>query len=137
MKSLITGLLLLCGSVTAAAQQTLNIHTTTQGVVSFNFSEKPTMTFATKDVLTVTTESMTIDFPFADVEKLTFEDAADAVEALTVSEGGGQLLIYDLSGKLVRQGTVTDRGVNVILSPLRPGVYIVKDGKRSYKITKR
>ena len=137
IKSLITGLLLFSGSTLAIAQQTLNIHTTTQGVVSFAFAEQPTMTFATKDVLTITTESMSIDFPFAEVEKVTFVDATDGVEVLTVCDGGGQLLIYDLSGKLVRQGTTTDHGAAINLSTLRSGVYIVHDGKRTYKITKR
>lgn len=136
-KSLIAGLLFLGSCTTAAAQQTLNIHTTTQGVVSIAFSEQPQMSFATKDVLTVTTTSMGIDFPFAEVEKITFEDATDGIEALTVNDGSGQLLIYDLSGKLVRQGTASESGATVNLSTLRSGVYVVKDGKRTYKITKR
>ena len=137
IKCLLAGLLLLCSSTTTAAQQTLNIHTTTQGVVSFAFTEQPTMTFTTKDVLTVSTESMSVDFPFIEVEKVTFENATDGVETLTVRDGDGQLLIFDLSGKLVRQGRATEHGAIVNLSTLRPGVYIVKDGKRTYKVTKR
>ena len=125
--------------LTAAAQQTLNIHTTTQGVVSFAFAEKPDLTFPAKEVLMVTTESMTVEFPFAEVEKITFEDANDdGVETLTVRDGGGAVLIYDLSGKLVRQSTtVKHDAATVNLSTLRPGVYLIRDGKRTYKVTKR
>ena len=38
----------------AEAQQTLNIHTTTIGVVSFAFASKPKVTFSESEVLKVT-----------------------------------------------------------------------------------
>ena len=131
--------LFLGSCLTAVAQQTLNIHTTTQGIVSFAFAEKPDLTFPAKEVLTVTTESMTVEFPFAEVEKITFEDAnEDGVETLTVRDGGGAVLIFDLSGKLVRQSTTGKYGsATVNLSTLQPGVYVIRDGKRTYKVTKR
>ena len=132
--------LLLGISLTATAQQTLNIHTTTQGVVSIAFAEKPDLTFPAKEVLTVTTESMTVEFPFAEVEKITFEDGnEDGVETLSVRDGSGAIVhVYDLSGKLVRQGIAATHGsASVNLSTLRPGVYVVRDGKRTYKVTKR
>lgn len=139
LRSALCAVLFLGSWLTAAAQQTLNIHTTTQGLVSFAFAEKPDLTFPTKEVLTVTTESMTVEFPFAEVEKITFEDGnEDGVETLSVRDGSGGVLVYDLSGKLVRQGTTATHGSAAVnLSTLRPGVYVVRDGKRTYKITKR
>ena len=130
--------LFLCCCLTAAAQQTLNIHTTTQGVVSIAFAEKPDLTFPTKEVLMVTTESMTVEFPFTEVEKISLEDANnDGMETLAVRDGNSMLLIYNLSGKLVRQSTATHGSAIVNLSTLQPGVYVVRDGKRAYKIIKQ
>ena len=82
--------------LTAAAQQTLNIHTTTQGVVSIAFAAKPIITFPTTDVMTVTSETMTVEFPYTDVEKLTFEDAADAVESIAVNDDISAIFIYNI-----------------------------------------
>ena len=127
----------LLGSCLAAmAQQTLNIHTTSQGIVSFAFSSKPVITFPTTDVLTVTSESMTVEFPYADVEKITLDDDPTGVEALTVREQTDAVFIYDLSGKLVRQSKAKAGAATVNLSDLRPGIYVVKDGKRTYKVRK-
>ena len=128
---------LLCCGLAGRAQQTLNIYTTTQGVVSFVFADKPEMTFPTADMLTVTSEKMTVEFPYSEVEKITFEDAPDAVASLSVHDGAGPVLIYDLSGKLLREVKTSQGSANIDLSTLRPGVYVVKDGKRSYKVTKR
>lgn len=127
----------LLGSCLAAmAQQTLNIHTTLQGIVSFAFASKPVITFPTTDVLTVTSESMTVEFPYADVEKITLDDDPTGVEVLTVREQTDAVLIYDLSGKLVRQSKAKAGAATVNLSDLRPGIYVVKDGKRTYKVRK-
>lgn len=136
-KKFFASLLLLCCSLTAAAQQTLNIHTTTAGVISIAFDDQPNLTFPTPEVLMVTSSSMTVEFPFDEVERLTFDSATDAVETLTVREGDGAVLIYDLSGKLVRQGATSKGSSTVDLATLRPGVYVVRDGKRTYKVTKR
>jgi hypothetical protein len=114
----------------------LNIHTTSQGIVSFAFASKPVITFPTTDVLTVTSESMTVEFPYADVEKITLDDDPTGVEVLTVREQTDAVLIYDLSGKLVRQSKAKAGAATVNLSDLRPGIYVVKDGKRTYKVRK-
>lgn len=117
------------------AQQTLNIHTTTQGTVSFAFAEKPVVTFTTPAVLTVTSEKLTVEFPFNEVERLTFEDAPDAVPTLVERDGLSALRIFDLSGRLVHQAAATDGAASVDLSTMKTGVYVVKDGKRTYKVS--
>lgn len=129
--------LLLCGSTTMCAQQTLNLFTTSQGVVRIAFDEQPKLSFETPEVLTVTSASMTVEFPFDEIEKITFDDITDGVGQLTVDDGIRAVAIYDLSGKLVRQQQAVKGTANVDLSTLRPGVYVVKDGKRTYKITKK
>lgn len=128
---------LLCAPLLAAAQQTLNIHTTTQGTVSFAFATKPVVTFVAPETLKVVSATMTVEFPYADVEKLTFTDTATGVESLSVSEAIGGVSVYDLSGKLVLQVANADGTARLDLSSLRPGIYVVKDGRRSYKVRKQ
>ena len=122
---------------TAAAQQTLNIHTTTPGVISIAFSQKPEVTFPSADVLKVSSETLTVEFPFSEVAKITFEDAADAVESLRQQDGNHRLLIYDLTGKLLHSVSPTRGTADVNLSSFPPGVYVIKDGHRTYKVTRR
>ena len=128
---------LLCAPLLAAAQQTLNIHTTTQGTVSFAFATKPVVTFVAPETLKVVSATMTVEFPYADIEKLTFSDTATGVESLSVSEATGGVSVYDLSGKLVLQVANADGTARLDLSSLRPGIYVVKDGRRSYKVRKQ
>lgn len=136
MSRLASFVLLTLFAVTAPAQQTLNIFTKTQGTVSFAFADKPEITFPCADSLTVSSTALTVQFPYAEVEKITFTDGVDAVESLVVRDGVDRVLIYDLSGKLVLQSKSSRGQARVDLSPLRPGVYVVKDGKRTYKVRK-
>ena len=121
------------------AQSTLNIHTTTNGTVCFTFAEKPQMSFKTTEVLTISSTTVTVEFPYAEVEKITFnDDDPTAVPMLTVREAKtDEVRIYDLSGKLVRRSRSRQGTVSVDLSTLPTGVYIVKDGKRTYKVSKQ
>ena len=128
---------LVCCSLIAAAQQSLNIYTTTSGTVCFTFAEKPSITFPNGQTLVVTTSDTTVEFPFSEVDKITFEDGVTAVESITMSKENSQIFIYDISGKLVLRSTSREGAAMVDLSGLRPGTYVVKDGKRTYKIMKR
>lgn len=133
-------LLILCcigGCLSAAAQQTLNIHTTTQGIVSFTFAEKPQVSFPSAEVLAVKAGSVTLEFPYSEVQKITFEDGVDAVEKLTVRDASDVVLVYDLTGKLMLRGKAVEGTSTIDLSTLHSGVYVIKDGKRTYKVTKR
>ena len=130
-------ILLICCLLACAlvqAQQTLNIHTTTQGTVSIAFAQKPVITLSSPTVLKVASEQLTVEFPFAEVERITFEDAPDAVP-LVERDGAATLHIYDLSGRLVQQAAAKAGAASLDLSKLRPGVYVVKDGKRTYKVS--
>lgn len=130
---LILSCLLAC--LLVQAQQTLNIHTTTQSTVSFAFTQKPVVTFATPEVLTVSSEQLTVEFPFAEVESITFEDTPDAVPSIVERDGIAHIRIYDLNGRLIQQAPATNGAVSLHLSTLKPGVYVVKDGKRTYKVS--
>lgn len=121
----------------AQAQQTLNIHTTTQGIVSIVFAEQPVVSFDTPDMLTVRSERLTLEFPISDVEKFTFTDGQPGKVQLLDGDAIDVVRVYDLSGKLVRQFNADGGRVEVNLGALKAGVYIVNDGKRIYKISKQ
>ena len=75
---MVRALIILCMLVCAravSAQQTLNIHTKSNGVISMPFSMKPDMSFAKGNIMTITSTEKTIEYPFSDVEKVTFDDA--------------------------------------------------------------
>ena len=138
VKRIISTLCLLGCCYFAAAQQTLNLYPTTSGIVSFAFTEEPKVTFPSAEVIKVTTETVTVEFPFSEVEKVTFSDEAVSVETITVREEGDlSVAIYDLSGKLVRKYASREGAATVDLSRLPKGTYVIKDGKRTYKMLKR
>ena len=128
---------LLGGCLTAAAQQSLNLYTTTSGVVTFTFEQTPKVTFPETDIIRVATDDVTVEFPFAEVEKITFEDGVTAVESIRMSNEKAQILIYDIAGRLVRRSTSQKGSATADISTLPAGTYVVRDGTRSYKITKR
>lgn len=129
-------LALAAASLTAGAQQSLNLYTTSQGIVGFTFAEEPKVTFPQTDVIKVECERITVEFPFSEVEKITFEDGVTAVESIRISEQDAQVAIYDISGRLVRRYERKGQ-TTVDLSSLPVGTYVVSDGHRSYKVMKR
>ena len=137
VRRLLFPLLLLASGLTASAQQTLNIHTTTQGTLRFAFATKPIVSFPKADVLCVTCESTVLEFPYAEVEQITFVDEPNRVETLTVREATTRVLVYDLTGKLVHEARPTHGAATIDLSTLPPGVYVVNDGRRTYKVLRR
>lgn len=129
--------ILLCLGLSARAQQQLNIYTTTSGVVVFTFAQEPKVTFPTSETLAVTSDSLTVEFPFSEIEKITMEDGVTRVEQLLVKDGEGDVAIYDLQGRQVLRLAARREGTRVDLSVLPAGTYVVKDGRRSYKVMKR
>ena len=128
---------LLCLGLSARAQQQLNIYTTTSGVVVFTFAQEPKVTFPTGETLAVTSDSLTVEFPFSEIEKITMEDGVTRVEQLLVKDGEGDVAIYDLQGRQVLRLAARRGGTRVDFSVLPAGTYVVKDGRRSYKVMKR
>ena len=125
-----------CCVLPAAAQQTLNLHTTSQGLIRFAFTQNPRITFPETEVMRVTGDSLTVEFPFSEVEKITLDDVPTSVPTLTVTEQRSSLQIYDLGGRLVKRVPAQDGSATLPLSTLPKGTYVIQDGKRSYKVRK-
>jgi len=129
-------LCLMAVGLTLAAQETLNIYTVTADTISITFDQHPQLTFETENVLTIETDQLTVQFPFADIAKITLNDKDNqtAIGELKETNNGGPIFVYDLTGKLIKRASSTDNSANLNLSDLRTGIYIIKDGKRTYKV---
>lgn len=74
------------------------------------------------------------------LSKMYFSDEATGIETLgNASSATDGTVIYDLQGRKVATSqslnVLTSQSLNVLTSQLPKGVYIVKQGDRSYKIT--
>lgn len=123
---------------TTFAQKTLNIHTKTAGVVSISFAEKPEVTFNADNKLKVVSEKLSLEYPYQDVDHLSFEDSTDGIGQIVhmgrMSEG---ISVYSLSGELILQSRPHGNTSRIDWQNLPVGVYIVKDGQHTYKVIKR
>lgn len=136
-KLLLSALGLLLG-VAASAQNTLNIHQKDGAVVLYAFSEKPVVTYTDEGIHLVTTK-VEIDYPMANLEKWTFEegDAPVSVETITTSGTADDIRIYTTSGVLVKTISQSEGTASFSTADLPAGIYIIKNGKTTYKITKK
>lgn len=111
------------------------------GTVSYAFADNPVVTY-TEDRLVLTTDKVTVEYPLADLEKMTFSDTQSAVESVTMSQPGdsdGTVRIYSLTGTLVRTIEQAEGADDVQFTTidLPEGTYIIKQGKQTYKIRKQ
>lgn len=128
--------IVLLGATTSFAQNTLNIHQKSGGVVSYGFSEKPVVTYA-GEYMHVETVSVSIDYPVSNVQKLTFKDSESSIGELRVEEESSDLLIYNLKGQLVKKAESEDGISQLDIQELPAGIYVVKNGKTTFKIVKK
>lgn len=124
-------------SISAFAQNTLNIHQKNGGVVSYAFSEKPVVTYADGGI-TLTTTHVDVYFPLSELVKFTFEDDQQGSTGILRTLGtSDDVLIYDTAGVLVHTAKETDGKTTFSTANLPAGTYIIKNGKTTYKIIKR
>lgn len=131
----VLGLLLGLG---AYAQNTLNVHQKDGTVVCYAFGEKPVVTYTDEGIHLATTK-VEIDYPMANLEKFTFEDSgtSESIETITIEGTTEDIRIYTTAGVLVRTIPQSEGAAAFSTADLPAGVYIIKNGKTSYKITKR
>lgn len=131
-------LLIICMAfsvLTVSSQETLNVHTKDNGVVSIPFSKKPEMSFGVANKLKIVSSDKTVEFSFSDITKLSFENSSsDDIHLIKHHGSQSGVSIYDLSGKLVRRIDSSDGEAVFDMQSLPPGIYLVKDGAKSYKL---
>ena len=140
MRRILLMLVLIVGALPIVAQNVLNVHSKTGAVVSYALLEKPVVTYD-GNVLVLKTETVSVEYPLSDLEKLTFSNVESSVESIFASgiSGDRSIRIFDISGRSVKtisEDENTGSDPQLLLSDLEKGMYIVKQGEVSYKIIK-
>lgn len=127
---------MLLGVVSCLAQNTLNIHQKSGGVVSYSFAEKPVVTYVGEN-LHVSTDKVSIDYPLAELEKLTFDDSEASIGELRVEGQTSPVCIYRMDGKLVKRQEPSEGASAFDMQELPNGIYIIKQGNVTTKLIKQ
>lgn len=156
MKKICLLQLLLMAAITVCAQPTKILVWLTNGQkVSYNLSERPTMTVENENVRL---KSKTVDLLYAvtDIQRVTFDDQTDGIESATKTNKSGNatliqesmtftefksgetVRIYNNAGQLAQSYKIgADGSLTVSLSNFQPGIYIVKTQYKSFKFIKK
>ena len=126
---------LACAMSQAFAQSTLNVHQKNGGIVSYAFSEKPVVSYS-GNTLVLTTAKVNVEYPLSNLDKLTFEDGeANAINQVSMEAPADAVThIYNMSGVLVKS---VDASKPISTDDLTSGVYVITNGKTTYKIIKK
>lgn len=127
---------LFLGTASAFAQNTLNIHQKTGGVVSYSFCEKPVVT-CTDDGIHLVTNSVEVDYPLSNLDKFTFEDNTSPSGIIRTEGGSSNVQIYSVGGTLVKTVKANEGTTTFTTDDLPAGIYVIKNGKLTYKIVKK
>lgn len=135
-KNLLALASLFLGAASAFAQNTLNVHQKSGGVVSYSFSEKPVVTY-TEDGVHLVTNSMEVDYPLSNLEKFTFEDSTSPSGIIRTEGGSSDVQIYSVGGTFVKTIKANEGTTTFSTEDLPAGIYVIKNGKSTYKIIKK
>lgn len=135
-KLLLSFICLFIGVATSFAQNTLNVHQNDGAVVSYGFSEKPVVTYTETGIHLATTE-LEIDYPFANLDKFTFSEVANSIDVVTTDGTNDDVLIYNTIGVLLKTINQSEGTASFSTHDLPQGIYIIKNGKTTYKIVKK
>ena len=120
----------------------------------FALPDKPKVSFEGKNLIVVS-DKTTTTFALSDVVRFTYKDLdpsgiqevyikdtnvslEDGMLVVSQVKANSKVCVYSLDGRLVRQLAVKRAGTyRLNLSSLPFGVYLVKTGSLTYKITKR
>lgn len=132
-------LLLLCcfiGScLSVSAQNLLQIHKKDGAVLKFAFSEQPTILPEQTNIV-IKTDKEQIEYPISALDYFDFTQSESSIGTISVSKPSGNVAIYTIDGTLVRKAYASEEGLKLSIIDLPAGIYIVRDGNTSYKITK-
>lgn len=143
----------MCQFATAADEgDNLVIKTKGGQSVTYYLSARPTVTFSGSN-LVLKTSDVEVNYPIADIVEITFDLSteiqkikSDSQISFTINGNeivanglnkGEKMQLYTVDGKQVASTTTNaDGAASVDISSLGRGAYVVKAGKKSYKILK-
>ncbi len=134
---------MLLGATSVSADKVMRVNFKDGGEWEILFNEKPKVTYTNNNLHVEAFHEATI--PFDDIASFTFEDidpvyvgdlqvAVEEVKAEKITE---DILIYNTNGVLVKTVKQNKGTASILSSDLPKGVYVIKNGKTSFKITKR
>lgn len=139
------------GQARASDDEQYILFVTPTGVVKVVLSENPVITIA-NDNLVITTEEKTVEVPVAEISGYTYHDPAITgiriVEATQRQVGGAvsfeklapgtAVAIYSTSGEQLSSTNASNDGTAELdMQRLPKGIYIIKAGKTSIKVTNK
>jgi len=116
-------------------QETLNIHTKSKGVVSISFAEHPEVSFTSENMLKVVSAKLNIEYAFDEIDKISFEDNTSDMKDILHKGNVTGITVYNMAGVMVRRIEASNGSCSLDWLSLPPGVYIIQEGQRTYKIT--
>jgi len=116
-------------------QETLNIHTKTKGVVSIPFAEHPEVSFTGENLLKVVSAKLNVEYAFDEIEWISFEDNTSDMKDIIHKGHVIGMTVYNMAGVMVRRIEAFNGSCSLDWLSLPPGVYIIQEGQRAYKIT--
>ena len=99
--------------------------------IRYSFSVHPIMSFDDKMII-LSTDEAEITYAMSDYEKLYFEDETSKIENIRNTEEADTVFVYDTIGRLIKKSKSV---LNYSHFNLPKGVYIIKQGKSSIKIS--
>lgn len=138
MKKILPFFALLFVCATAFAQDALTVIQKDGQSYKFNFADKPVITYTETD-LVLTTTSTEVQYPIADIQKLTFKDSEETkVETVSEPVRDETFTVYSLEGKVVKTFKYPENGdMNSGTEGLPAGIYIIKSKSVTYKTIRR
>lgn len=138
------------GQARASDEGQYILFVTPTGVVKVVLSENPVITIA-NDNLVITTEEKKVEVPVAEISGYTYHDTTtgiQAVEAIQRQVGGAvsfekltpgtSVAIYSTSGEQLSTTSARNDGTAELdMQRLPKGIYIIKAGKTSIKVTNK
>lgn len=125
--------------VVSWAETALIVHQKSGGTVEFAFSEKPVVTYSDGYLVISVTEA-SVSYPLSNMQKFTFgELSSNYTRIVAPKEAAPQpTYIYSIGGMLMRTLQPNEDGSTpATLDGLSAGIYVIKNGNTSYKITKK
>lgn len=118
------------------AQKTMTIHQKNGDMVSYSFAENPIMTYVGNN-LHLTTTSVSIDYPLADLQKLTFSGKESSIGEFRVDGTEALIKVFRLDGSL--HSVIEPQNGTAIFdtTDLPSGTYIIKQGAITTKLIKQ
>ena len=140
-------------TMASADDMVLHVWQTDGQVLKIKLDQEPTTSYDDGQ-LVITTLTNTLSFPLENVKRYTYANNASGLDALNATEvtfsgdgetitltglkPGTEVALYNVAGQMLHS-TVADSSnrVSATVSNLPTGVYVVKAGNITYKITKQ